>query len=113
MEQISELFSFLTYFKIGAPFVLLERSDVDTALDAIEHSENLRNVATRLASCKIPDGPLIMDESLGNALSKIDRNTLQTMALRTDKAERPQIEEAPSHPIQSDERPARWFARNR
>jgi hypothetical protein len=112
-SKLNSLPSFLTYIQIGAPFVLLEGSDVDTALDAIERSENLRNVATRLASYKIPDGPLIMDELLGNALSKIDRNMLQTMALRTDKCERPQIEKAPSHPIQSDERPARWFARNR
>jgi acyl-CoA synthetase (AMP-forming)/AMP-acid ligase II len=50
MAHISGLFSFLTYIRFGAPFVLLEGFDADTVLNAIERSENLRNVATRLAS---------------------------------------------------------------
>jgi acyl-CoA synthetase (AMP-forming)/AMP-acid ligase II len=50
MAHISGLFSFLTYIQFGAPFVLLEGFDADTVLNAIERSENLRNVATRLAS---------------------------------------------------------------
>jgi hypothetical protein len=38
-SKLNSLPSFLTYIQIGAPFVLLEGSDVDTALDAIERSE--------------------------------------------------------------------------
>jgi acyl-CoA synthetase (AMP-forming)/AMP-acid ligase II len=95
MAHISGLFSFLTYIQFGAAFVLLEGSDADTVIDAIERSEIFRNVATRLASYKVPDGLRIIDELSRNALSKIDRNMLQTMALRADKAGRPRIEEAP------------------
>jgi long-chain acyl-CoA synthetase len=53
MTHISGLFSFLTYIQFGAPFVLRGGFDAaDTVLDAIERSEILRNVATRLASYK-------------------------------------------------------------
>jgi acyl-CoA synthetase (AMP-forming)/AMP-acid ligase II len=95
MAHISGLFSFLTYIQFGAAFVLLEGSNADTVIDAIERSEIFRNVATRLASYKVPDGLRIIDELSRKALSKIDRNMLQTMALRADKAGRPRIDEAP------------------
>jgi acyl-CoA synthetase (AMP-forming)/AMP-acid ligase II len=76
-------------------------------------SEILRNVATRLASYKVPEGLRIVDELPRNALSKVDRNMLQAMAAGTDKAGRPQIGAAPSQPKQPDERPVRRVARNR
>jgi long-chain acyl-CoA synthetase len=76
-------------------------------------SEILRNVATRLASYKVPEGFRIVDELPRNALSKVDRNILQAMAAGTDKAGRPQIGAAPSQAKQPDERPARRVARNR
>jgi acyl-coenzyme A synthetase/AMP-(fatty) acid ligase len=78
--------------------------------------EILRSVATRLASYKVPEGLEVLDELPRNALSKVDRNTLQTMAAKvhkTDKAGRPQIGAAPSRPKQPDEQPARRVARNR
>lgn len=57
MTHISGLFSFLTYIQFGAPFVLRGGFDaVDTVLDAVERSEILHNVATRLASYKGPRG---------------------------------------------------------
>jgi acyl-CoA synthetase (AMP-forming)/AMP-acid ligase II len=53
MTHIGGLFSLLTYIQFGAPFVLRGGFDAaDTVLDAIERSEILRNVATRLASYK-------------------------------------------------------------
>jgi acyl-coenzyme A synthetase/AMP-(fatty) acid ligase len=76
-------------------------------------SEILRNVATRLASYKVPEDLAILDELPRNALSKVDRNMLQTMASSNDKARRFQIGAAPSQPKQPDERPARRVARNR
>jgi long-chain acyl-CoA synthetase len=76
-------------------------------------SEILRNVATRLASYKVPEHLAILDELPRNALSKVDRNMLQTMASSNDKARRFQIGAAPSQPKQPDERPARRVARNR
>jgi acyl-coenzyme A synthetase/AMP-(fatty) acid ligase len=74
-------------------------------------SEILRNVATRLASYKVPDGLRVVDELPRNALSKVDRNMLQTMAARSDKVG--QIRGVLSLPKQPDERPARRVARNR
>jgi acyl-CoA synthetase (AMP-forming)/AMP-acid ligase II len=49
-------------------------------------SEILRNVATRLASYKVPQGLRVVDELPRNALSKVDRNMLQAMASRAAKA---------------------------
>lgn len=51
-------------------------------------SETLRNVATRLASYKIPEGLEVLDELPRNALSKVDRNLLKTMALDISKTGR-------------------------
>ena len=62
------------------------RDTMDTVV-----SEILRNVATRLASYKVPEGLAILDELPRNALSKVDRNVLQAMAAGTDKAQRPPI----------------------
>jgi long-chain acyl-CoA synthetase len=62
-------------------FVKLADGTKDTVL-----SEILRNVATRLASYKVPEGLRILDEMPRNALSKVDRNMLQAMAVSTDKA---------------------------
>jgi len=89
-------------------FVKLAAAARDTVI-----SEILRNVATRLASYKVPEHLAILDELPRNALSKVDRNMLQTMASRNDKARRFQIGAAPSQPKQPDERPARRVARNR
>jgi long-chain acyl-CoA synthetase len=87
-------------------FVKLAKGVGDTVV-----SEILRNVATRLASYKIPEGLRIVDELPRNALSKVDRNMLQTMAAKTDKVG--QIRGVLSLPKQPDERPARRVARNR
>ena len=52
-----------------------------------------------------------VDELPRNALSRVDRNMLQTMAAGTDKAR--QIEAAASQPKPPNERPTRRVARNR
>jgi acyl-coenzyme A synthetase/AMP-(fatty) acid ligase len=67
-------------------------------------AEILRNVATRLASYKVPERLGILDELPRNALSKVDRNMLQAMAIAIDNAD--QIEAAPSRPMRPDERTA-------
>jgi long-chain acyl-CoA synthetase len=87
-------------------FVKLANRTKDTVL-----SDILGNVATRLASYKVPEGLRIVDELPRNALSKVDRNILQTMAAGTDKAG--QIAAALSQPKQPDERPVPRVARNR
>jgi acyl-CoA synthetase (AMP-forming)/AMP-acid ligase II len=89
-------------------FVKLAKWAADTVV-----SEILQRVATRLASYKVPERLEILDELPRNALSKVDRNMLQTMAIKADKAGRPRIEAAPSLPNQRDERPARRVAGNR
>jgi long-chain acyl-CoA synthetase len=76
-------------------------------------SEILREVATRLASYKVPEGLSILDEMPRNALSKVDRNALQTMLPREEEAGRLQMAAASSRPKQPDARPARRVARNR
>jgi acyl-CoA synthetase (AMP-forming)/AMP-acid ligase II len=53
-------------------------------------SEILDNVATRLASYKVPEGLCVLDQLPRNALSKVDRNMLQAMAASTDKVRLPQ-----------------------
>ncbi len=87
-------------------FVKLAEGTMNTVV-----SEILRNVATRLASYKVPEGLGIVDELPRNALSKVDRNMLQAMAASADKAG--QIGAAPSQPKRPDERPVRRVARNR
>ncbi len=74
-------------------------------------SEILRNVATRLASYKVPEGLEVVDELPRNALSKVDRNMLKTMALDID--ETGQIGAAPSGTRQPDEHRTRRIAGNR
>jgi len=87
-------------------FVTLAKGMRDTTV-----SEILGNVVTRLASYKIPEGLRIVDELPRNALSKVDRNMLQTMAAETDRAG--QIRGVLSLPKRPDERSARRVARNR
>jgi long-chain acyl-CoA synthetase len=94
-------------------FVMLAARTRDTVV-----SEILTNVATRLASYKIPEGLEILDELPRNALSKVDRNRLQamaakTMAAKTNEAPRPPIAAMPSQPRQPVERPARRVVRIR
>ena len=77
-------------------------------------SEILRNVATRLASYKIPERLKILDELPRNALSKVDRNLLQAMAVtaeKSDNAGRPRTVTAPSQPTQPNALPVRRVAR--
>jgi hypothetical protein len=82
-------------------------------------AEILRNVATRLASYKVPEGLAILDELPRNALSKVDRNELQAMAARIDKANkadkvgRALIGAVALQPKQPDGQPARRVARTR
>ena len=49
-------------------------------------SEILGRVATRLAAYKVPEDLGILDEMPRNALSKVDRNALLTMACQPDRA---------------------------
>jgi long-chain acyl-CoA synthetase len=89
-------------------FVKLAAGTNDTIV-----SEILGNVATRLASYKIPEGLCVLDQLPRNALSKVDRNMLQAMAASTDKARLPQTIAAPSQPKRLDERLGRRVARIR
>src|SRR5216684_12571 len=74
-------------------FVTLADGTKDTVV-----CEILGSLATRLASYKVPEGLAVLDELPRDALSKIDRNVLQVMAARTDKARLPQTIVAPSQP---------------
>ena len=95
-------------------FVKLADGTEDTLV-----SEILGNVATRLASYKVPENLEVLDELPRNALSKVDRNVLQAMAARTDMAQKADkagcalIGAMALQPKQSDERPARRVARTR
>jgi long-chain acyl-CoA synthetase len=86
-------------------FVTLASGTNDTIV-----SEILGNVATRLASYKVPEGLRVLDQLPRNALSKVDRNQLAAMAASTDKARLPQTIAAPA---QTGERPIRRVARIR
>jgi len=88
-------------------FVKLAAGTNDTIV-----SEILGNVATRLASYKVPEGLSVLDQLPRNALSKVDRNVLQATAASTDKARGASIEAAPSHPREPIELPARRVARS-
>jgi long-chain acyl-CoA synthetase len=87
-------------------FIKLANGTKDTVV-----SEILRNVATRPASYKVPEGLEILDKLPRNALSKVDRNRLQAMAAKTNEAPRLSIEAMPSQPRQPVERPARRVVR--
>jgi long-chain acyl-CoA synthetase len=89
-------------------FVKLAEGTKDTVLHQI-----LRNVAKGLASYKVPDGLVILDELPRNTLGKVDRNMLQGMAAKADKTGRLQIGAAPVRPGQPDQRPVRRVAANR
>jgi long-chain acyl-CoA synthetase len=89
-------------------FVKLTDRTKDTVV-----SEIIRNVATRLASYKVPEGLAILDELPRNALRKVDRNALQAMAARTAKAGRALIGSASSQSKRPDEQPVRRVARTR
>jgi acyl-coenzyme A synthetase/AMP-(fatty) acid ligase len=75
--------------------------------------EVLRNVATGLASYKVPEGLVILDELPRNTLGNVDRNMLQGMAAKADKTGRLQIGAAAVRPGQPDQRPVRRVAANR
>jgi long-chain acyl-CoA synthetase len=62
-------------------FVKLSPGTGDTIV-----SEILGRVATQLAAYKVPEDLGILDEMPRNALSKVDRNLLQTMACQPDRA---------------------------
>jgi len=87
-------------------FVKLAKRATDTVV-----SEILRNLATRLASYKVPERLEILDALPRNALSKVDRNALQAMA--ADKVGRLQTGAASAQPKQPDERPVRRVAGKR
>ena len=87
-------------------FVKLAKRATDTVV-----SEILRNVATRLASYKVPERLEILDALPRNALSKVDRNALQAMA--ADKVDRLQTGVVFAQPKQPDQRPVRRIAGNR
>jgi acyl-coenzyme A synthetase/AMP-(fatty) acid ligase len=76
-------------------------------------SEILREVATRLASYKVPEGLKVLDELPRNALSKVDRNALQAMVPTAEEVVgRLQMAAASRPPKQPDQRPARRVASN-
>ena len=75
-------------------------------------AEILRNVATRLASYKVPDRLEVIDEVPRTALSKVDRNLLQDMACKIDAAGHSRTADVTSPPGQTDE-PARRVAHGR
>jgi acyl-CoA synthetase (AMP-forming)/AMP-acid ligase II len=87
-------------------FVRLAAGTNDTIVSKI-----LGNVATRLASYKVPEGLRVLDQLPRNALSKVDRNRLQAMAAKTNEAPRPPIAAMPSQPRQPVKRPARRVVR--
>jgi long-chain acyl-CoA synthetase len=89
-------------------FVKLADGTNDTVL-----SEILGNLASRLASYKIPEGLAIIDEFPRNALSKLDRNALQAMACGIGRAGLPGIGAVPAQPGQPDQRPIRRVAGTR
>jgi acyl-coenzyme A synthetase/AMP-(fatty) acid ligase len=89
-------------------FVKLAKRTTDMVV-----SEILRNVATRLASYKVPEGLAVMDEFPRNALSKVDRNALQAIAASNDKANRLQTGVAAPQPKRAAGRPARQAVRIR
>jgi long-chain acyl-CoA synthetase len=89
-------------------FVKLAKRTTDTIA-----SEILRNVATRLASYKVPERLEVLDELPRNALSKVDRNMLRTMAVTSGKADRLQIGAAPLQPKRPEQQPVRRVARIR
>jgi acyl-CoA synthetase (AMP-forming)/AMP-acid ligase II len=62
-------------------FVTLAKRTADTIV-----SEILHNVGTRLASYKVPERLELLDKLPRNALSKVDRNALQAMAVKADRA---------------------------
>jgi acyl-CoA synthetase (AMP-forming)/AMP-acid ligase II len=76
-------------------------------------SEILRNVATRLASYKVPERLAVIDEMPRTALSKVDRNLLQAMARRIDAAGGSRIADATLPPRPIGERPSRRVAGGR
>jgi acyl-CoA synthetase (AMP-forming)/AMP-acid ligase II len=76
-------------------------------------SEILREVATRLAPYKVPEGLKVLDEMPRNALSKVDRNALQAMVPTAEEVGRLQMAAASRPPKQPDQRPARRVASNR
>ena len=80
--------------------------------DAVR-SDILRNVATRLASYKVPEELEVLDALPRTALSKVDRNLLQDMACRIDAARRSQTIDADLPPPQADQAPARRIAGSR
>ena len=73
----------------------------------------LRSVATRLASCKVPERLEVLDELPRTALNKVDRKMLQAMACRIDEAGRVLIADAALPLRQAGERPVRRVARSR
>src|SRR5258706_6054147 len=87
-------------------FVKLAKRTTDTIA-----SEILRNVATRLASYKVPERLEVLDELPRNALSKVDRNMLRTMAVTSGKADRLQIRAALFQPKRPQQQPVRPVAR--
>jgi acyl-CoA synthetase (AMP-forming)/AMP-acid ligase II len=74
-------------------FVKLAAGTNDTIV-----SEILGNVATRLASYKVPESLRVLDQLPRNALSKVDRTMLQAMVASTDQARLPQTIAAPFQP---------------
>jgi long-chain acyl-CoA synthetase len=80
-------------------------------------SEILGNVASRLASYKVPESLEVLDELPRNALSKVDRNALQVMAAKTDKTDKAEkagralIEAMALQPKHPDARPPGRVAR--
>jgi acyl-CoA synthetase (AMP-forming)/AMP-acid ligase II len=90
-------------------FVTLDNGTKDTVI-----SEIIGNLATRLASYKVPESLEVLDTLPRNALSKVDRHALQVMAAKTGKANKAgnaPIGARSLPPRQSDKQRARRAAR--
>jgi long-chain acyl-CoA synthetase len=80
-------------------FVSLAKGKGEQAIPGI-----LNDVATRLAAYKVPEHLIMLDALPRNALSKVDRTTLQAMAIENDKGPRSR---AAASAQRIDEQPSR------
>jgi long-chain acyl-CoA synthetase len=72
-------------------FVALAKGKDERAVPGI-----LSDVSTRLAAYKVPEHLIVLDALPRNALSKVDRTTLQAMAIEGNTASRSRADEPPS-----------------
>jgi acyl-CoA synthetase (AMP-forming)/AMP-acid ligase II len=98
LAHASGLFMMVTNMQAGARFVLLESFDAAAVLGQRVFGfvklargqrpevvlDILDRLSTRLAGYKVPEQLFVLDALPRNALSKVDRKTLQSMAAGPD-----------------------------